>query len=76
MYTFFKLYCIIYKNTIILLKWRKIMVNIMYILQFIYVLLLFIIIIKVLMNAANYIGERLRFGEFFMRLLHLRKEKK
>lgn len=52
------------------------MFNIMYILQFIYVLLLFVIIIKVLMNAANYIGERLRFGELFTRLLQLRKEKK
>lgn len=52
------------------------MVNIMYILQFIYVLLLFIIIIKVLMNAANYIGERLRFGEFFIAFITITKREK
>lgn len=50
--------------------------SIMYVLRFLYVLFLFIVIIKVLMNIANHIGERVGFEEFFMHLLQLQKKKK
>jgi hypothetical protein len=48
---------------------------IQYVLKVLIVVFIYIVIIRFIMNVANYIGEKLGFGKFFFKLIAKVKEK-
>jgi hypothetical protein len=48
---------------------------IQYVLKVLIVVFIYIVIIRFIMNVANYIGEKLGFGKFFLNLLQRLRKK-